>query len=115
MPAFIDDGYTESVFIPEMAGQYERVSLSFRPVATEGVSEYSFLTKDKNHKEAKRITAEFLTKRILSWDVKNGTADVAVSPENLLKLNVHLFDEIFAIVFCQKNGMKEQQEKKSGN
>lgn len=115
MPAFIDDGYTESVVIPEKKGIYEQVRLTFRPVTAEGVSEFAQRIDGLTVVEAKKASADLLVKKIVSWDIRNGSEIVPLKAEMLLKLTPQLFEQIWSIVYGQKAGVAEKMSEDAGN
>lgn len=99
MPAFIPDGYTMEFFLAGMDGQYEGVWVKGRPALPGDVTKYlQDLNTDRDREDA--LEAAFIAERVVDWSITypDGSGKVAITPENLSRLNPQLRSRIINVL-----------------
>ena len=106
--AFIDDGYQEKQLIRGEEGLYPSVWITFRPLTTSEVSEWTQEIDGKKSVDIKKITARGINDHIVSWDL-----DRDPNPKDILKLKPALFDRIFNLLWGYAAGDEQETDLKN--
>lgn len=105
LTAFIDDGYTEETFLPEIDGISPVVNFTFRPMTAAQFSDYIQVQNRQTTTEAKAESAKRIQRHLQAWDIRNVKGDtIPLTAENILRLKQPVFTGLWEIVTCQRAG-----------
>ena len=121
MPSpFIDDGYTIETTIPAVAGKWDDVAITFRPMTVDEES-IVFVRKSNNplatttRYYAEAFAGDLASRtpaKLLSWDLKDRSGKVVpITSENLTKLTTEFFDELRNNITLVKQPMEKNCER----
>jgi len=122
---FIADGYTLDHSI-KSCEFYPEVNITFRPATpTERVTLIRKITNlDKNDRcaEAEKEAAEFIAKKLKSWDLLSPPncegalpQPVEISVHNILRLETHLSGDLFSVILGHVPAVAKQIEADTKN
>ena len=96
---FISDGYTEPGYIEGVKNHYLPCRFTYRPVLIEERVQLVEQFKSLSDADCERLQAEFLAKKIISWDIKDADGKtVEISTVNLLRLRPTLLARVRLVV-----------------
>lgn len=99
LSAFIDDGYTEDVTLPEIPGIAPEIRISFRPMTAGELGVHIHATEKMTEQEIRKAIAEQCASHIVSWDVRNSKNEtVPIKAESMLKIKEHRFLSLWRVV-----------------
>jgi hypothetical protein len=104
MPAFINDGYTQTANIDEKPGVHEAVTIKFRPLtATERIVHFDGDEKKSPAARAEKH-AKMLASHIVEWDICDDGKSVEINAANVGRLTFDLFFRLVDIVAVAEMG-----------
>lgn len=110
--AFIDDGYTEDVRLPEIPGIAPAIRLTFRPMTTSEYANYLQFHERNTPVETKSEASRLLQSKICTWDLKNGRGEsVPCTADNIQRLKPVVWNGLWEIVAGTRAGEKVTAEK----
>lgn len=74
MPSFVSDGYTFRAGIEAEEGSHDGIVVFHRPMSPSETAEYNHELTGIGGKAARRIQAKWLMKKIVKWQMPDGSA-----------------------------------------
>ena len=103
--AFIDDGYTEEATLAEVAGIFDAIKFTFRPMTTAEMSEFGQKVAKLTGIEFTKETAKRMASKIVDWDVRNPKGElIEIKADNIERLKEPAFIGLWRIIQCDKAG-----------
>lgn len=91
---FIDDGYTRRAYIAARPGVHGALEIVYRPMLAEERDTLYAAVERKQPREQVRMIAIAIAERVESWSA----ADVAVSADNVRRLQPALFNRVYNLI-----------------
>lgn len=118
---FIADGYTLEHTIPALSGFHPELNIKFRPTTpVERVTtsrEIANLDRADRCGEAERKAAEFMAKKLVSWDLMAPPNTEGAMPQtveintaNILRLEHHLSASLFKVLLGEDPAVRKESE-----
>jgi hypothetical protein len=101
MASYIPDQYTEHGYIAERRNLHGALRFQFRPMLLDERSLFSQANIQNKPREQNRNIAKLLAEKIVCWDLKDAgkkDAPLAITIDNMLRLQPALFDRLFGII-----------------
>lgn len=98
-PVYIEDGYTQKGYIAAVPGLFDALRFEFRPLVATDQSAHAKEEKKFSGPAWARFAADFMAKRIVSWDAKKqDESPVPLRGPEVAKIQPALFGRLYGIL-----------------
>ena len=105
-PAYIEDGYTRTVFIDGIERLHPPVRMTFRPMLAKEWARVAGRMAEQDGGKADELSSELIGHQVIEWDIKKPSGTI-IDPKNALeiaRIQPKLKQRLFNIVIGQDGG-----------